>query len=94
MISNIEPLAREMTEHICRRNGMSEANIPGWVDLHWQCAAAMLEAGVMDEDGQWITGKDVHLGIEAYRERITIAASIPQSRSSSFDQSKPLRHCW
>jgi hypothetical protein len=69
MISNIEPLAREMTEHICRRNGMSEARIPGWVDLHWQCAAAMLEAGVMDENGEWITDKDVHLGIQAYRER-------------------------
>ena len=48
---------------------MPEADIPGWVDLHWQCAAAMLEAGVMDEDGEWITDKDVHLGIEAYRER-------------------------
>ena len=69
MISNIEPLAREMTEHICRRNGMPEANISGWVDLHWQCAAAMLEAGVMDEHGEWIADKDVHLGIEAYRER-------------------------
>jgi hypothetical protein len=41
MISNIEPLAREMTEHICRRNGMAEANIPGWVDLPWQCAAVL-----------------------------------------------------
>ena len=56
-----------MTERICRRNGMPEANIPGWVDLHWQCAAAMLEAGVMDEDGEWITDKDVRLGIEAYQ---------------------------
>jgi len=71
MISNIEPLAREMTERICRRNGMAEAKIAGWVDLHWQCAAAMLEAGVMDEDGEWITDRDVLLGIEAYRERIT-----------------------
>ena len=69
MISNIEPLARAMSERICRRNGMSVARISGWVDLHWQCAAAMLEAGVMDEDGEWIADKDVHLGIEAYRER-------------------------
>jgi len=69
MISNIEPLARELTEHICRRNGMSEANIPGWVDLHWPCAAAMLEAGIMDEDGEWIPGKDLLAGFDAYRER-------------------------
>ena len=69
MSSNIEPLAREMTERICRRDGMAEAKIPAWVDLHWPCAAAMLESGMMDENGEWITDKDVHLGIEAYRER-------------------------
>jgi hypothetical protein len=28
MTSNIEPLAREMAEHICRRSGMPEADIP------------------------------------------------------------------
>jgi hypothetical protein len=71
MISNIEPLAREMTERICPRNGLLEADMPGWVDLHWQCAAAMLEAGVMDENGEWIIDKDVHPGIEADRERLT-----------------------
>jgi hypothetical protein len=70
MISNIEPLARAMAERICNRDGMPAADIPGWVDLHWQCAAAMLEAGVMDEAGQWITDKDVRLGIAAYRERL------------------------
>jgi hypothetical protein len=42
MSSNIEPLAREMTEHICRRNGMSETDIPDWVDLHLQCVPARL----------------------------------------------------
>jgi hypothetical protein len=70
MISNIEPIARKMAERICRRNGMPEIDVPGWVDLHWQCAAAMLEAGVMDEEGEWVPEKDVQRGIEAYRERI------------------------
>jgi hypothetical protein len=70
MNSNIEPLAREMAEPIGRRNGMSEVAISGWIDLHWQCAAAMLEAGVMDEGGEWIDDKDVHLGTEAYRGRL------------------------
>lgn len=68
--SNIEPLAREMTERICRRSAMPEADIPHWVDLHWPCAAAMLEAGVMDERGEWVENKDVRLGLEAYRERL------------------------
>jgi hypothetical protein len=70
MSSNIEPLAREMAERICRRSGMPEADIPPWVDLHWPCAAAMLEAGVMDEGGEWLEDKDVRLGMEAYRERL------------------------
>ena len=69
--SNIEPLAREMAENICRRSGMTEADIPLWVDLHWPCAAAMLEAGVMDESGDWIEGRDVRRGLEAYRERFS-----------------------
>jgi hypothetical protein len=73
MTSNIEPLAREMAERICRRSGMAEAEIPSWVDLHWQCAAAMMEAGVMDEEGDWIANKDLRLGIEAYRERLQLA---------------------
>lgn len=68
--SNIEPLAREMAERICRRGGMAEADVPRWVDLHWPCAAAMLEAGVMDERGEWVEDKDVRLGLEAYRERL------------------------
>ena len=68
--SNIEPFAREMAERICRRSGMAEADIPRWVDLHWPCAAAMLEAGVMDESGEWVEDKDVRLGLEAYRERL------------------------
>jgi hypothetical protein len=71
MSSNIEPLAREMAERICRRSGMREADIPCWVDLHWPCAAAMLEAGVMDEGGEWVEDKDVRLGMEAYRERLS-----------------------
>ncbi len=67
--SNIEPLAREMAERICRRQGMAEADVADWGDRHWQCAAAMLEAGAMDEAGEWIDGGSLLRGIEAYRER-------------------------
>jgi hypothetical protein len=68
--SNIEPLARDMAARICRREGMPEAQIPAWVDLHWPCAAAMLEAGVMDETGAWLPGQSLVPGVEAYRERL------------------------
>jgi hypothetical protein len=70
MTSNIEPIAREITASICRESEMPAIQIERWVDLHWQCAAAMLEAGVMDENGEWIEGKDWRLGSEAYRERL------------------------
>jgi hypothetical protein len=56
MTSNIEPIAREITGSICRDSKMPEIQIDHWVDLHWQCAAAMLEVGVMDEKGEWLEG--------------------------------------
>jgi hypothetical protein len=71
MTSNIEPIARAVARRICCDNEMPDIQIDHWVDLHWQCAAAMLEAGVMDEQGDWIDGKDWRRGLEAYRERLT-----------------------
>jgi hypothetical protein len=71
MMSNIEPIARELARSICRDHQMPEAQVEHWVDLHWPCAAAMLEAGVMDERGNWIEGKDWRRGLEAYHERFT-----------------------
>jgi hypothetical protein len=79
MMSNIEPIARAIAGRICRDNKMPEAQIERWVDLHWQCAAAMLEAGVMNEQGDWIDGKDWRRGLEAYRERLR-ALSSPSGR--------------
>ena len=70
MNSNIEPLAREMAARICRREGMPEPAIVAWVELHWPCAAAMLEAGVMNESAEWVPGEDLVRGFEAYRERL------------------------
>jgi hypothetical protein len=51
---------------------MAEAHIGVWVDLHWTCAAAMLEAGVMDEAGEWIPDKDLRGCLAAYREKVAI----------------------
>lgn len=70
MSSNIEPLARDIAARICRREGMPEPDIATWVELHWPCAAAMLEAGLMDESGEWVPGQDLVRGFEAYRERL------------------------
>ena len=86
MISNIEPIAREITRGICRDSEMPETQIEQWVNLHWQCAAAMLEAGVMDETGEWIEGKDLRGGLEAYRERF-LASSASEAAAVGNDPS-------
>ena len=75
MTSNIEPIAREITRTICHDSEMPAIQIEHWVDLHWQCAAAMLEAGVMDERGEWIEGKDWRRGLDAYRERLLASSA-------------------
>jgi hypothetical protein len=84
MTSNIEPIAREITRSICRESEMPETQIDHWVDLHWQCAAAMLEAGVMDEKGEWIAGTDWRRGLEAYRERFAAAAAPAAATKEDF----------
>jgi hypothetical protein len=86
MTSNIEPIAREITRSICCDNQMPETQVERWIDLHWQCAAAMLEAGVMDERGEWIEGKDWRRGLEAYRERL-LASSASEAAAAGNDPS-------
>ena len=49
---------------------MSESEIQGWVDRHWEVAAAMLESGAMDETGEWQPEQDWRRGLKALRERL------------------------
>jgi len=77
-LSNIEPLARSIAERVCRRTeGVNPSNPPmtteevaAWVDAHWQCAAAELEAGFMNDDGNPVPGSNWEPGLAAYRERM------------------------
>jgi hypothetical protein len=77
-LSNIEPLARKIAERICRQHPlvnpsdppMTEEDIATWVDGHWEAAAADLEAGIVDDDGNRIPGADWERGLAAYRERV------------------------
>lgn len=74
--SNIEPLAREIAERTCRQEllnpskpPMTHEEVAAWVESHWECAAAELEAGVTNDDGAPVPGADWRLGLIAYRER-------------------------
>jgi hypothetical protein len=70
--NNIEPLARDLAERACRQTGpqMTAQEIAAWVDTHWQCAAAELEAGILNDDGSRVPGANWELGLAAYRERL------------------------
>ena len=70
--SNIEPLAREIAERICRQTEpqMTAQGVAAWVDTHWQCAAAELEAGLLNDDGSRIPEANWKLGLAVYRERM------------------------
>jgi hypothetical protein len=71
-MKNTEPLAREIVTRICRQSSstMTAQEIAAWVDAHWQCAAAELEAGILNDDGSRVPGADWELGLAAYRERL------------------------
>jgi len=77
-LSNIEPLARAITERVCRKvegsdpasPRMTDAEVAAWVDGHWECAAAELEAGLLDDDGNRVPDANWELSLEAYVERV------------------------
>jgi hypothetical protein len=79
-LSNIEPFARTIAECACQRHEtlnpshcpMTAEEVAAWVDAHWQCAAADLEAGVVDDNGNAIPGANWELGLAAYRERTNV----------------------
>jgi len=70
MTSNIEPIAHEITRSICRDSKMPEIQIDQWVELHWRCAAVMLEVGLWMRRANGSKDKDWCHGLEAYRERL------------------------
>lgn len=72
--ANIEPVARTITDGICRRaeatnpSGMTEADIRAWVDSHWQCAAAELSAALLDDGGAPRAGWSLEKSVEAWHD--------------------------
>src|SRR5262249_42296249 len=92
MNSNIEPLAREMAARICRREGMPEPEGARWGDLHWPCAAAMLEGGRMDEAGPMLGGRGARTGVEGHPRGARKPAKIGVWRVRANLSKDGLRH--
>ena len=82
-MSNIEPLARAIAERVCRQTEatnpalprMTDEDVAAWVDTHWESAAAELEAGLLDDDGNRVPGANWELGLAAFRERMAAKRS-------------------
>ena len=64
IVSNIEPLARAIAMRVFLSSekfgpfgsSTGPVEINTWVDAHWECVAADLEAGLIDEKGNHIPG--------------------------------------
>jgi len=77
-VSNIEPLARALAERVfvstasldCFASCTGPAEREAWVNAHWECVAADLEAGIIDDSGNRTEGADWRKGLAAYQERI------------------------
>ena len=53
-LANIEPVARALcTREMALRN--DEADVPALVERYWRVTAALLEAGLIDDDGHEIS---------------------------------------
>jgi hypothetical protein len=66
--NNVEVVARTIGERICRNESMSEAATVQWVEQHWRCVAAELEAGLIDEQGVRLTDWTLDRGLAALRD--------------------------
>ncbi len=55
-MSNLEAMARAVTERVCRRKVIPGEDVAAWVEAHWYVAAADLEAGLIDEAGDPLPG--------------------------------------
>lgn len=65
--SNIEPLARALCERDLRRAGTPEINLAADVDRYWPCVAALIESGLIDDNGELVL-HDLNTGLAAYRD--------------------------
>ena len=70
-MNNLEAMARAVTERVCRRKAMPGDDVTAWVELHWYIAAADLEAGLIDENGDPLPHYTSELARDAVRDWLT-----------------------
>ena len=68
ILSNIETVARALSARICRHSRVPEADVTAWVDRYWECVAAELEAGLINDRGVRLVAWTPAIGLQALRE--------------------------
>ncbi|MBM3540271.1 MAG: hypothetical protein FJX55_20915 [Alphaproteobacteria bacterium] len=66
--SNIEAVARDLCERQLRQARVPADELSYAVDRYWHCVAAELEAGMLGDDGTYVTKFDLEQGIDAFRD--------------------------
>ena len=67
-LNNVETVARQIGARICGDEGMNEDAATQWVEKHWRCVAAELEAGLIDETGTRLKDWTLDRGLAAMRD--------------------------
>ena len=55
-LDNLEAMARAVTRLVCLKQAAPGEDVEAWIDAHWYIAAADLEAGLIDENGDALPG--------------------------------------
>lgn len=76
---NIEAVARTIFAKALAQDGEGDEKLTGEVDVYWHIVAAELEAGPIDETGEYVGGLDWSRKMEAYRDWIR---RHPESREA------------
>jgi hypothetical protein len=66
--SNIEAIARDICTRQLSQHAVNSAELAADVDRYWHCVAAELEAGLIDDAGEWLRTTDLDVGLNAYRD--------------------------
>ena len=65
---NIEAIARAVSARVYSRDGRSDEQLTADIEMFWHVVASELEAGILDETGQYVRELDWPQRMEVYRD--------------------------
>ena len=76
---NIEAIARAVCERVYSRHAGSDEQLTADIEMYWHVVAAEIEAGIIDETGEYVSELDWSQRLEVYRDRMR---RHPESREA------------